>query len=123
MVLPADCRPPTADCPRPAARAGQKAIQLDPRDDVATALVPLAAGSRVAVGAAEVTLSNEIPRGHKFALRAIAAGEPVLKYGHPIGRATAAIAPGQHVHVHNLASARAGGSAAGSPKSASSSPV
>jgi len=41
--------------------------------------------------------------GHKYARRAIAAGESVVKYGQPIGHATRAIAPGEHVHVHNLA--------------------
>ncbi|MGN0833730.1 MAG: UxaA family hydrolase [Kiritimatiellia bacterium] len=41
--------------------------------------------------------------GHKYALRAIAVGENVVKYGMPIGHATAAIAPGEHVHVHNMA--------------------
>ena len=41
--------------------------------------------------------------GHKYALRAIGAGENVIKYGMPIGHATAAIAPGEHVHTHNLA--------------------
>jgi len=84
------------------------ALVLDPRDNVATALVPLAAGQAVALETATVTLAADTPRGHKFALRPIAAGEPVLKYGQPIGRATAAIAPGQHVHTHNVVSQRAG---------------
>ncbi len=41
--------------------------------------------------------------GHKYALRAIRAGENVIKYGMPIGHATCDIAPGEHVHVHNVA--------------------
>ena len=41
--------------------------------------------------------------GHKYARRAIAAGEAVVKYGMPIGHATRDIAAGEHVHVHNLA--------------------
>ena len=41
--------------------------------------------------------------GHKYALRDIAAGEDVVKYGMPIGHATRAIAKGEHVHVDNLA--------------------
>ena len=44
---------------------------------------------------------------HKFALRAIAQGEVVVKYGEAIGRATRAIDVGEHVHTHNLMSARA----------------
>jgi altronate hydrolase len=97
--------------------SAQPVIQIDPSDNVATALAPLDAGATVAVGTAAVTLKDAIARGHKFAVREIAAGEPVIKYGQPIGRATAPIAPGQHVHIHNVASARAGGSAAGRPKS------
>ena len=45
------------------------------------------------------------PRGHKIALRSIAKGEPVVKYGFPIGRATQDIAEGEWVHSHNLATA------------------
>jgi altronate hydrolase len=49
-----------------------------------------------------VTVAGLVPPGHKIATRAIAAGEPVRRYGQVIGSATLAIAPGQHVHVHNL---------------------
>ena len=41
--------------------------------------------------------------GHKYALCAIRTGENVIKYGMPIGHATCDIAPGEHVHVHNVA--------------------
>ena len=41
--------------------------------------------------------------GHKYALRPIAKGENVIKYGMPVGHATADIAAGEHVHTHNLA--------------------
>ena len=75
-------------------------LKIDPRDDVAVALAPLAAGEPVADG---VTAQADIPAGHKVALRAIAAGGDVRKYGWPIGHATVAIAPGDHVHSHNLA--------------------
>ena len=40
--------------------------------------------------------------GHKYALRDIAEGENVIKYGMPIGHATCAIKKGEHVHVHNV---------------------
>lgn len=46
--------------------------------------------------------SAEIPRGHKFALRDIAAGENIIKYGMPIGRATRGIRKGEHVHTQNM---------------------
>ncbi len=49
---------------------------------------------------------DAVPLGHKVALRAIAAGETVLKYGHDVGRAVADIGQGRHVHVHNLKTAR-----------------
>ena len=50
-----------------------------------------------------VTVSGLVPPGHKLATRAISAGEPVWRYGQIIGNATQPIAPGQHVHTHNLA--------------------
>jgi altronate hydrolase len=83
----------------------QAVLLIDPRDDVAVALTGLAPGDSVAEN---VTAASDIPAGHKVALRAIASGEPVRKYGWPIGRATADIAPGDHVHSHNLATALSG---------------
>lgn len=79
-------------------------LRIDPRDDVATALVGLAKGD----SAGGVTARAAIPAGHKMALNPVKIGDPVLKYGWPIGRATADIAPGDHVHSHNLATALAG---------------
>lgn len=84
-------------------------IVLDPADDVATALrtVPAGAAARVAGrdGAlSPLTVAAEIRLGHKAALRPIPAGALVVKHGQPIGRATAAIATGEHVHVHNVLS-------------------
>lgn len=76
------------------------AIRLHPRDNVAVALVDLPAGAIVE----SVTLCEPIPRGHKFAIDRIPAGNAVLKFGHPIGRAACDIAQGAHVHSHNLAS-------------------
>ncbi|HRF68863.1 MAG TPA: altronate dehydratase family protein [Muribaculum sp.] len=49
-----------------------------------------------------ITLSEDIPQGHKFALKPIGKGEEVIKYGYPIGHATVSIAVGQWVHSHNL---------------------
>ncbi|RYY23852.1 MAG: altronate dehydratase [Sphingomonadales bacterium] len=79
-------------------------FQIDPRDSVATALRDLAAGE-TALG---VTLSADVPKGHKVAVKVVAVGDPVLKFGFPIGRATQAIAPGEHVHVHNVKTALEG---------------
>src|SRR6187549_406601 len=74
-------------------------------DSVATALEDLPAGMIATVGDVVVTLPQAIGRGHKVALRAIHAGDPVLKFGFPIGVATVEIAPGEHVHVHNVSTA------------------
>ena len=76
---------------------------IDGRDDVAVALRPISAGESVSAGGRTVVARTDIPKGHKIALKAVAAGENVHKYGWPIGRAKAAITPGDHVHTHNLA--------------------
>ena len=87
------------------------AIAITPRDSVAVALRDLAAGEAVVVridGRNEVvTAAEAVPLGHKIALRALAAGTPVLKYGEVIASTTAQIAAGAHVHVHNVVSNRA----------------
>jgi altronate hydrolase len=70
-----------------------------PGDSVAIALRMLEAGIEVQ----GVLLSENIPAGHKFALRPIAVGESIFKLGHAIGVACAAISAGSHVHDHNLA--------------------
>jgi len=85
-----------------------QALQVHATDGVAVALRPLAVGDVLAVGGTAITLCNDIAQGHKFAVRAHAPGDAVVKYGLPIGRATQAIAPGEHVHVHNLATALEG---------------
>jgi altronate dehydratase len=87
------------------------ALAIHADDDVAVALRDLRAGDEVTVrrgGAIErVLLRDPIPLGHKLALRALQTGAPIRKYGECIGHATADIAAGAHVHVHNMASARA----------------
>ncbi|MCL1841323.1 MAG: altronate dehydratase family protein [Propionibacteriaceae bacterium] len=84
-----------------------KAIIVSPHDDVAVALQDLAAGELVDVGGDTVRLVTAVPAGHKVALRDKPAGADVLKYGCPIGRATADIPRGAWVHTHNLATALA----------------
>lgn len=85
------------------------ALRIDPGDTVATCLTDTAADDRITVDMATITLIDTIPRGHKFALAPIARGDAVIKYGFPIGVATADIAAGAHVHSHNLATALGGG--------------
>ena len=83
-----------------------RAIVINENDNVATALEPLPKGSRILVEAGsrllEITLVSDVPMGHKFALTDLGAGQRVVKYSQPIGRTTAAVARGEHVHVHNL---------------------
>lgn len=77
-------------------------IRIHPSDTVAIAFRALQPGEIVTAGDRRVTVRDEVPAGHKVAVQAIEAGEPVLKYGFPIGRATEQIAPGAWVHSHNL---------------------
>ncbi|WP_279049701.1 UxaA family hydrolase [Cedecea davisae] len=77
-------------------------IQIHPRDNVAVALVDLPEGEAITLGQSEFSLPQPVARGHKFALRALAADENVVKYGLPIGHALSAIAVGEHLHSHNL---------------------
>ena len=85
------------------------ALVISERDNVATALQPLDDGRVLDIGGVSVTVREAIASGHKVAIRTIAAGEPVIKYGSPIGTATTDIAPGAHVHTHNVASGRGRG--------------
>ena len=72
-------------------------------DDVAVATRPVAAGETLAVpGGRTLTARGDVGRGHKIALRDVPAGAPVRKYGQIIGRASAPVAAGDHVHSHNL---------------------
>ena len=77
-------------------------VRINPADTVAVALAPLKAGETVSFGDGTVTLRDDLPMGHKAALRDIRKGEAVIKYGYPIGEATEDIPAGGHVHVHNL---------------------
>ena len=91
--------------------AAPLALQIDGSDNVATMIADGQAGDVVELAKRPIALSADIPRGHKLAIRFIAAGTKIFKYGFPIGLATADISPGEHVHSHNLKSGlTAGGS-------------
>jgi len=80
-----------------------RAIRIDARDNVAVVVADVAAGGRVRLDdGSELTATQAVPRGNKIALSALAAGEPVIRYGEEIGVATTAIATGDHVHTHNM---------------------
>ena len=88
-------------------------IILNDKDNVATAVQVLAKGQKARVRLnreeVEILMTEDIPYGHKFAVRDVTAGEDILKYGEVIGRATKSIAGGSHAHVQNIESLRGRG--------------
>ena len=86
------------------------ALRINPDDSVVMAMADLPAGTQLDLdsGAAPLSVATRqaIPFGHKIAIVPIRKGEHVIKYGASIGVATQEIAPGDHVHVHNLATVR-----------------
>ena len=85
-----------------------KCIKIHKNDSVAVAVEPLKAGQTVAVNEAQITLLNDIPAGHKLALKDIAQNENIIKYAYPIGHAKCDIKKGEHIHTHNTKSNLAG---------------
>ena len=81
-----------------------KSIQIHPQDNVLVALSPLEKGETLQ----GVTALENVPQGHKMALRDIRAGENVIKYGFPIGHALTDIPAGSWVHTHNVKTNLAG---------------
>ena len=80
-------------------------IVMDASDNVGIALKPIAARDLALDAAArEIEALEDIPPGHKIALRRIEDGEAIVRLGIPVGVAKAAIAPGCLVHVHNVRS-------------------
>ncbi|MBE1441414.1 UxaA family hydrolase [Paenibacillus sp. OAS669] len=93
--------------------AGADALVMDAKDHVATAIKDLEKGQkisyRVQEQVREVVLLDAVPFGHKIAIEDIAQGTDIRKYGEVIGRTTADIKAGQHVHVHNVEGIRGRG--------------
>jgi altronate hydrolase len=83
--------------------AANSAIRLHAADNIAVARVPLSPGQELEFPPDTITVRDAVPAGHKVALRTIGQGENLIRYGQVIGRASAAIAPGSHVHTHNVA--------------------
>ena len=82
--------------------SSNSAILLHSNDSVAIARVAIPRGETLSINGNPVTSLAPIPAGHKIALRPIAVGDPVYRYGNIIGFATAPISVGEHIHVHNL---------------------
>lgn len=83
----------------------QDIIKIHPNDNVAVALKPITKETVLAIGESTVTIKEEIPQGHKFAIKEIKEGEPVIKYGFRIGNAKEDISCGTWIHTHNLKTA------------------
>jgi len=82
--------------------AATAVILLHPADNVAIARIPLSVGQTVEAAGRQVRAIAPIPAGHKIAVSDVRAGEAVIRYGNFIGRASAPIRTGEHVHTHNL---------------------
>ena len=89
------------------------AIQIKEEDNVATALHDLAPDRETTIQINDeeerLAVVEPIPFGHKVAIKDIAQGEHIIKYGEVIGRATKHIKAGAHAHVHNVESLRGRG--------------
>ena len=77
-------------------------LKIHKDDNVAVALSPLKEGTKVIIDDQEITLKEDIPQGHKFALTDINKETPVIKYGAQIGLAKESIQTGSWIHTHNL---------------------
>jgi len=90
----------------------KRAIMMDAKDNVATALTSLDSGDMVTVASSsqkkvsEIKVNKAIPFGHKLAIKAINKGGNAIKYGEVIGHASQNIAVGDYVHIHNVVSNR-----------------
>lgn len=87
-------------------------LMHDAGDDVAVVIGDVSSGTEVPLVTLDgsdcgtVSATEEIPLGHKIAVRDIEAGAQVTKYGRSIGKASKAITKGQHVHTQNVKSVR-----------------
>ena len=83
---------------------GSGVLVLAPVDNIAVATTELPAGTEREIAGTRVVLASNMEVGHKFALRPIAKGERIVKYGAPIGLASRPIAAGEYIHTHNMGS-------------------
>lgn len=89
-----------------------RAIVLNSADNVGTLIDPGPAGETCTLqgeGSGALKLLQDVPFGHKLCIRETPPGGNVVKYGQVIGKTSMAIRPGEHVHTHNVESARGRG--------------
>jgi len=79
-----------------------KLLFLNENDNIAVCLEDLTIGAKISQAGFDLEVKNQIPRGHKIAIKPIKKNEGVIKYGERMGQATTDIAVGEHVHVHNV---------------------
>lgn len=79
-------------------------VELHPDDNIVVTKRGLSAGTALVVRDREMAIAQDVPMGHKIAVRRIHRGEKVVKFGAPIGSAARRIEAGEHVHLHNLRS-------------------
>jgi altronate dehydratase len=90
--------------PDQAADTDRRLLLLSDKDNVCVAVAALQAGECVFFRGKPIEILNHVPMAHKIAVRPIAEGETVVKYGASIGLASRAVVVGEHVHTHNLKS-------------------
>ncbi|WP_411343940.1 UxaA family hydrolase [Paenibacillus sp. WLX1005] len=83
-------------------------IQINRQDNVAVALRDYEQGETLEHNGQMVQVQQDIARGHKIALAPLEVGEPVIKYGYPIGHVTQPVSAGSHIHVHNTRTSLSG---------------
>ena len=77
-------------------------IKIHPEDSVVVALEPISKGDKIVADGFEINVNDDVPQGHKIAIKPIKKGEHILKYAASIGVAQADVNVGDHIHVQNL---------------------
>ncbi len=80
------------------------AIRLSPSDNVAVACRNLSPGEKIAVEGVTLAITEKVDLGHKIAISSLKTSDKIVKYGMPIGSATADVPAGGWVHMHNMQS-------------------
>ena len=83
-------------------------LRINPADNVVVAIQPQSAGAVITVGGKKITVLEDVPAGHKIAIKDLAEGEDVIKYGFPIGHAKEAKAAGSWMNENNIKTNLAG---------------
>ncbi|MBN2549174.1 MAG: UxaA family hydrolase [Anaerolineales bacterium] len=87
-------------------------LMHEAQDDVGVAVIDLKAGDEIGAATLEgqqvgsMVVVQDIPLGHKVAMRDLPQDKHIIEYGRAIGRATQPIGRGDHVHTHNLRTLR-----------------